>query len=79
MIEKDTKEMKLEEAMKRLDEVVALLDREGTDLEESLRLYEEGVRLIALCTAKLNDAERKIHLLRVNADGEVCEEPFAEQ
>jgi exodeoxyribonuclease VII small subunit len=79
MIENETMEMKLEEAMKRLDEVVSLLEREGADLEESLRLYEEGVRLVALCTAKLSDAERKIRLLRVNADGELCEEPFAEQ
>lgn len=79
MIEKENQEMKLEEAMRRLDEVVSLLDRENADLEESLRLYEEGVRLVALCTAKLSDAERKIRLLRVNADGELCEEPFAEQ
>jgi exodeoxyribonuclease VII small subunit len=49
-------ELKLEDAMRRLDEVVALLDRENVDLEESLRLYEEGVRLVAFCTAKLNDA-----------------------
>lgn len=72
-------ELKLEDAMRRLDEVVALLDRENVDLEESLRLYEEGVRLVAFCTAKLNDAERKIHLLRVGTDGEIVEEPFSQQ
>lgn len=76
---KENNEMKLEEAMRRLDEVVALLDRENVDLEESLRLYEEGVRLVAICSARLNDAERKISLLRVSADGELVEEPFAQQ
>lgn len=74
----EVNEMKLEDAMRRLDEVVVLLDREGADLEESLRLYEEGVRLVALCTKKLGDAERKIRMLRVSADGEVCEEDFAQ-
>ena len=79
MTEEKYNEIKLEEAMRRLDEVVALLDRENTDLEESLRLYEEGVRLVAICSAKLNDAERKIRILRVGADGEILEEPFAQQ
>ena len=72
-------EYKLEDAMRRLDQVVAALDREGADLEEALRLYEEGVRLVALCNQKLSDAERKIQMLKINSEGELCETPFAEQ
>ena len=68
--------LKLEEALRRLDTVVSQLDRENTDLEEALRLYEEGVRLVALCNKKLADAERKIQFLKVTSDGEICEEPF---
>lgn len=69
----------LEEAMRRLDEVAQALDRENPDLEQALRLYEEGVRLVAFCQKKLGDAERKIRMLKVNAEGELCETPFAEQ
>ena len=69
-------EMKLEEAMARLDEVVKRLDAEGSDLEESLKLYEEGIRLVRICNERLTDAERKIKLLRVSAEGEITEENF---
>ena len=68
--------MKLADALARLDQVVAALDRESTDLEESLKLYEEGVRLVALCQSKLADAERKIQILKMTPDGEVAEEDF---
>ena len=67
---------KLEDAMRRLDEVVAALDRENADLEEALRLYEEGVRLVAFCNRRLEDAERTIQMLKINTDGEPCEVPF---
>ena len=72
------KEMKLEEAMKRLDEILASLGKENVELEEAMKLYEEGVRTVAFCQKKLTEAERKISLLKVNADGELVEEPFAE-
>ena len=72
------KEMKLEEAMARLDEVVKQLSDEGRDLDSSLALYEEGVKLAYVCNEKLKDAERRINILRVNSDGEVYEAPFGE-
>lgn len=71
-----TEEMKLEEAMRRLDEVVRALDSDRLDLEESLRLYEEGVRLVRVCHERLSDAERRISALRISEDGEMIEEPF---
>ena len=74
----EDKEMKLEEAMARLDEVVKQLSDEGRDLDSSLALYEEGVKLAYICNEKLNDAERRINILRVNPDGEVYEAPFGE-
>ena len=75
---KEIKKLKLEDAMRRLDAVVSALDQENVELEEALRLYEEGVRLVAVCNQRLGDAERKIQMLRVNADGEIREEPFAQ-
>lgn len=74
---KELQQWKLEDAMRRLDAVVAALDQENVELEDALRLYEEGVRLVALCNQRLGDAERKIQMLRVSADGEIREEPFA--
>ena len=76
---KDHKEMKLEEAMKRLDEILASLNEENVELEEAMKLYEEGVRTVALCQKKLTEAERKISLLKITAEGELVEEPFAHE
>lgn len=75
----DVAQMKLEDAMRRLDEVVAALDGEAVELEQSLRLYEEGVRLVRICKEKLDDAERTICILKMNTDGEIIEEAFDAQ
>ena len=75
---KDTvKEYDFEAAMKRLDEVVESLSRENVSLEESLRLYEEGVALVRQCSERLECVERKINVLRMTADGEVIKDTFA--
>ena len=65
--------IKLEDAMKRLDEVLAVLEGENTDLEASLKLYEEGIKLVRLCNEKLSEAERMIKVLKMNADGEIIQ------
>ncbi len=78
MKDNNIQEMKLEDAMRRLDEVVSALDRESVNLEESLALYEEGVRLVSLCQKCLSEAERRISVLKMTADGEVVEEEFPE-
>ena len=69
-------EMKLEAAMSRLGEIIKLLEAENTDLDGSLRLYEEGIRLVRICNEQLSEAERKIRILRISPDGEVSEENF---
>ena len=69
-------EMKLEEALSRLDAVVRALDSDKLELEESLRLYEEGVGLVRTCHEKLAVAERRINALRISEDGEITESPF---
>ncbi len=76
MTNKKEESMKLAEALERLETVVAALDRENTDLEDALRLYEEGVRLVAICQGKLTEAERKINMLKMTPDGEIAEEEF---
>jgi exodeoxyribonuclease VII small subunit len=73
---KNIEKYDLEAAMKRLDEVVALMSRENVSLEESLALYEEGVALVRHCNEKLDVAQRKINELKMTDDGEIVAEPF---
>ncbi len=76
MAQKKDESMKLEDAMHRLEEVVQGLDREGLALEDALKLYEEGIRLVGICRGRLSEAERKIRILSMSSDGEITEEEF---
>ena len=60
-----------EAALKQLEEIVQRLERGELPLEESLKLYEDGIRLSRLCHAKLEEAEGKIELLMKDAKGEL--------
>jgi exodeoxyribonuclease VII small subunit len=60
-----------EAALKQLEEIVQRLERGELPLEESLKLYEEGIRLSRLCHAKLEEAEGRIELLMKDARGEL--------
>lgn len=57
------KNMTFEEAMERLDSIVAELDAGETPLEKSLSLYGEGAELLSFCEKKLGDAKLKIETL----------------
>jgi len=54
------KELKYEEAVKRLEEIVSLLEKNEATLDESLKLYEEGVQLAEFCNKALTQAKQKI-------------------
>jgi exodeoxyribonuclease VII small subunit len=62
---------KFEAALQRLEEIVQKLERGDLPLEESLVLYEEGIRLSRLCHAKLEEAEGKIETLMKDARGDL--------
>jgi exodeoxyribonuclease VII small subunit len=66
----DEKEPGFEAALRQLEEIVQRLEKGELTLEESLRLYEDGVRLARLCHAKLEEAEGKIELLMKDSRGE---------
>ncbi len=53
-------EMKYEVAVKRLEEIVDILEKNEISLDESLSLFEEGTKLTAFCSKKLNEAKQKI-------------------
>lgn len=57
------KELTFEEALKSLENVVAKLESGKIRLEESIRLFEEGMKLSSLCQKRLDDADRKIEML----------------
>lgn len=67
-----------EVAIKRLTEIVQVLERGELPLEESLRLFEEGVKLSRLSQQKLDTAERRVEqLLAVDEQGRPRTAPFA--
>lgn len=55
-----SKDMTYEQAVKRLEEIVASLEKKDTPLEESMKLFEEGTKLAAFCSEKLTSAKQKI-------------------
>lgn len=66
-----------EQSLARLDEIVRLLESGTAPLEESMKLYEEGIALVRCCNGELDRTEAKIKLLRtdggVRAESEVTE------
>ena len=67
---KKTEEITFEQALAALERIVERLEKGELSLEESLQLYEEGVRLSRLCHGKLEEAEGKIEILLKDAKGE---------
>lgn len=56
----NNEDMTYEQAIKRLEEIVACLEKKDTPLEESMKLFEEGTKLAAFCGEKLTSAKQKI-------------------
>ena len=72
------KELRFEEMMKKLEEIVSELESGDVPLEEALKKYEEGMKLIQSCRKKLDETKRKVEVL-IKKDGKVKLEPFLEQ
>ena len=69
-------EEKFEKALSRLEGIVSKLEEGDLDLEESLKLFEEGIRLSHFCSEKLDEAERKVEVLLRNREGILKSHPF---
>ena len=62
-------EKNFEDSIKRLDEIAELLEDENTPLEESIKLFEEGIQLKDFCEEKLKSAKVKIDkIIKKNKD-----------
>ena len=59
------KKMKFQDAMNRLDEIVALLNNSSLELEEAMKYFEEGLALSKQCEKQLKEFENKVDQLMV--------------
>jgi exodeoxyribonuclease VII small subunit len=69
-------EIKFEEAMKRLEDIVKSLESGDLPLEDSLSIFEEGMKLAGLCSQRLEEAEQKVTMLVKTSDGKHTLQPF---
>jgi len=69
-------EEKFEKALSRLEGIVSKLEGGDLDLEVSLKLFEEGIRLSRFCSQKLDEAEKKIEILLKDREGVLKSHPF---
>ena len=72
-------EKKFEAAMARLEEIVSELEKGDVPLEQSLKLFEEGIKLSRICNKRLEEAERKVEILLKDKNGNITAEPFEEE
>ena len=68
--------VKFEEALARLEAIVAELERGELQLEDSMRIFEEGIKLSKVCLKMLDDAERRVEILVKDKDGRKRTRPF---
>ena len=73
-----TTDVKYEEALKRLENLVTELDRSELDLETRLKKFEEGTKLARVLLKKLDQAKKKVELLVKTHVGESAFLPFDE-
>jgi exodeoxyribonuclease VII small subunit len=67
---------RFEDALNKLEKVVSKLEEGDIPLEESLKLFEEGIRLSRFCNLKLDEAEKRVEILLKDKNGVLRPEPF---
>lgn len=70
-------EHKFEDAFQKLESIVKKLEGGNLSLEESLKAFEEGVRLSRFCSKKLDEAEKKLEILLKDSNGRLVPKPFS--
>ena len=64
-----------EESMEKLEKIVTELEKGNLNLDESLKKFEDGMKIAKKCNSILEDTEKKITIL-LEKDGEIREETF---
>jgi exodeoxyribonuclease VII small subunit len=65
-----------EQNMGRLEQIVRAMERGDVSLEESLKLFQEGTKLVEHCGKLLDEAELQVKKITQSSDGLPCEENF---
>ncbi len=68
---------KFETSLKKLEDAVSRLESGELSLDDSIRVFEEGIKHAAICSRKLGEAEKKVELLLKKRDGVLIREDFA--
>jgi exodeoxyribonuclease VII small subunit len=69
---------KFEDSLEKLEDIVKKMEAGNMTLEESLKAFEDGIKLVRMCTKKLDEAERRVELL-LNNGNDLMTKPFREE
>lgn len=69
--------LKFEDALARLETIVNELERGDLPLNDSLKMFEEGIKLSKTCLKMLDDAERKVEIMVQDKDGKKRVEAYS--
>ena len=65
-----------EQSFQQLESIVRRLESEELPLDESLELFEQGIRLSRFCHQRLEEVEKKIELILADSKGQPVVKPF---
>ena len=71
------KEISFEDGIKRIEEILDLLENKNADLKDTMALYEEGIKLLNKCSVMLDTAEQKVEILKSSFNESPVTEAFA--
>ncbi len=69
-------ENRFEDALKKLEDIVEDLEGGELPLEESIKAFEDGMKLLAFCSGKLDEVEKRVSILIKESDGRYTKKPF---
>ncbi len=75
----DIKEIEFEVALKKLEAIVQNLENGDLSLEQSLKQYEEGVKMADLCSKRLSEAQKRVEVLMKTSGGKFKTEAFEDE
>ena len=68
--------IKFEEALKTLENLVSKLENGNIPLDDSIKTYEQAMELVRICNNHLDSAEGKVRVLVEGADGSITDQPY---
>lgn len=67
---------RFEDTFKKLETIVSKLENGDLSLDDSVKLFEEGMRLSHLCSEKLAEVQKRVEILIKSEEGELQPQPF---